>query len=133
MKAITIFSDMIDQKILDIHTAFLGQVVSVSGNTARIQPLNMALPVGGSAQKASVVTAVVPTNIKCKQEDITYLTPENGVETTTVLVPDQLKGGDIVFVGVCERDITNAKKGIIAEPTRGRHHNENDGVILRVL
>ena len=32
------FDDMINKKLLDLHTAFLAKILSVSGNQAKIQP-----------------------------------------------------------------------------------------------
>lgn len=126
------FTKLVDQKILNVHTAFLAKVISVKGKSARLQPLSMYKAVGGTAQQPSVVTAVVPENIKYKREDITYQISAAQNRTTTVLVPDELKTGDIVYVGVCERDISYAQNGIIAEATN-RHHSVNDSVILQVL
>lgn len=126
------FNNLIDQKILNIHTGYLAIVVSVQGNTARLQPLSMYKAAGGEAKKQSVVSVVVPDNIKYKTENITYRTSDTQSKTMTVLVPDSLAAGDIVFAGVCERDITYAKDGIISQASN-RHHNINDSVILRVL
>lgn len=122
----------IEQKLLNVRTAFLAKVLKVAGNTARVQPLETYKPVGGTAKKKSPVSAVIPRNIKYRAETLTYMESADTKKTKTILVPDNLAVGDIVFVGVCDRDISNAKRGIISEAT-SRHHNENDGVILRVL
>jgi hypothetical protein len=125
-------SNSVDGKILQIHTAYLGEVLSINGNNARVQPLSMYKALGGKAKKASPTNAVIPPNIKHKEETITYRISDTDTQSTTVLVPDNLVVGDIVYVGICDRDITNAKNGIISEATN-RHHNINDGVVLRVL
>lgn len=129
---ISFFENMIDSKILNIHTAYLGKVVSISGNTARVQPLTMSKAIGGKSAEQSTTTAVIPPNIKYRADKITYRISDDRSETTTVLVPDSLAVGDTVYVGVCDRDISFAKKGIIGKAT-SRHHNINDGVILRVV
>ena len=126
------FERMIDGKLLNIHTAYLARVVSVSGTQARLQPLSVYKAVGGNAQEQSTTTAVIPPNIKSKAQTITYRMSETESESTTVLIPEVLSAGDIVYVGVCDRDISNAKLGEVGEATN-RHHNINDGVILQVV
>ena len=121
------FEAAIETRLLSIHTAELATVLSVSGKTARLQPLTMRKAVGGKAEKQSTITAIVPPFIKVKEERIIC----DNIDLK-VLVKDELKPGDLVFVGFCERDITHAKSGAIREATN-RHHNSNDGVILRVL
>lgn len=132
MNELSYFNSAIKKALLNIHTGYLAKVLKVDGNTARLQPLNTYKAVGGTTQQASTTSAVIPNNIKCKEKTITYMVSNVSSETTTVLVPDTLSIGDIVYVGVCDRDITNAKNGKIGEVTT-RHHNINDGVILRVV
>lgn len=122
----------IDEKILAINTAYLAKVLSVNGDMARLQPLNMHKPAGGMAEQQATTTAVIPPHVKLIEKKITYLTPDYKSETATVLVANSLEAGDIVYVGVCDRDISNAKNGVIKETTQ-RHHDINDGVILRVV
>lgn len=126
------FPNRIKEAVLQIHTAYLGKVLSISGNTARIQPLTKYKALQGQSKEQSTTTAIIPPNIKFKTEEITYLVSETSSRTKTVVVPASLAVGDIVYVGVCDRDITYAKKGVISEATH-RHHDINDGVILRVL
>ena len=126
------FSNITKEAVLQIHTAYLGKVLSVDGNTARIQPLTMYKTIDGQPKEQSTTKAIIPPNIKFKTEQITYLESETSHKTKTIVVPANLAVGDIVYVGVCERDITYAKNGVIREATP-RHHDINDGVILRVL
>ena len=42
----TVFQGMIDQALLQVHTGFFAKVVSVSGNMATVQPLNMVKAAG---------------------------------------------------------------------------------------
>ena len=132
MNGFNYFSNLIDEKVLNIHTGYLGRVTMINGSTARIQPLTVSKAVGGNATQQSIVNAVIPQGIKYKEETITYMVSEYSTETKTVLIPDKLAVGDIVYVGVCDRDISHAKNGIIGEAT-SRHHNINDGVILQVV
>lgn len=126
------FDTSIEKQILNIRTAYLGKVLSIDGKMARIQPLTKYKAVNGQMKEQSTTTAVIPPNIKFTLERITYLVSENETETRSIAVPASLNIGDIVYVGVCDRDITHAKNGVIGEATQ-RHHNINDGVILRVL
>lgn len=132
MNATSYFSTLIDGKILNVHTAYLGEVKGIDGNMARVQPLTMYKAIGGTAKQSSIVSAVIPKNIKYKEETVTYMETNYTSRTKTFLVPDKLAVGDIVYVGICDRDITYAKDGKISEATN-RHHNINDGVILRVV
>lgn len=122
----------INEAILSIHTAYIAEVLSVKNNKARLQPLTVHKAKGGTVEKQAPTEAFIPKNIKTKTETITYMISETMSETKDVIVPSDLAVGDIVYVGVCDRDISNAIKGEIREATP-RHHNINDGVILRVL
>lgn len=123
------FENLINSKILNMHTAYLGRVKQVKGSTAIIQPLTMYKAMGGDAKTQSLASAFIPPNVKFHSESITYLKTVDEQVTTDVLIPDSVAVGDTVFVGICDRDITNAKNGNIAVATQ-RHHNINDGVVL---
>lgn len=123
---------LIEGKIVNIHTAFLGKVLAVNGSTARVQPLTYSKNTSGELKEQAPVTAYIPQNIKFKQETLTYMKSQYDSETITIIVPDTLVCGDIVFCGVSERDITRENlSGKIAEPTR--RHDINDDVILVVM
>lgn len=122
----------INGKLINIHTAFIGKVLTVNGNTARVQPLTYSKNISGELKEQTPVAVYIPQNIKVKQEAITYRTGQDSSKTITVIVPDTITGGDIVYCGVSERDITAENlSGKIAKPTR--HHDINDSVILAVL
>ncbi|MDO5397069.1 MAG: hypothetical protein Q4G33_03985 [bacterium] len=123
---------LIDSKLINIHTAFIGKVISINGNTARVQPLTYSKNMNGKLIEQTPIAAHIPRNIKTKCENITYRISEYDSQTTTVIVPDELVIGDIVYCGVSERDISAENLGgKIAEPTR--HHDINDSVILAVF
>ena len=111
MNEFNFFQNMIEQRVLSIHTAFLAKVISVDNGYIRV---------------------TVPKNVKFKREDITYRISDTSSVTKTVIVPDDIAAGDIVYIGICERNITNAKTGG-AELATMRTHDMNDGVILCVL
>ena len=132
MSGIAYFENAIDKALLKVRTAYLAKVLKVNGNRATVQELDTYKPVGGKASERKPVSALIPPNIKLKEQTITYLVSTEQRESTTVLVPEALGIGDIVVVVVCDRDITNAQNGIISEATN-RHHNINDSVIVRYL
>lgn len=49
---------MIDQRIMDNHTNFIGKIVGININTATIQPLIMYKVYGEKAQRTAVLTDV---------------------------------------------------------------------------
>ena len=123
---------LIESKIVNIHTAFIGKVLSVNGNIARVQPLTYSKNVRGELKAQTPVAVYIPQNIKVKQEIITYTTGQDSSKTMTVIVPAAVTDGDIVYCGVSERDITAENLGgKTAKPTR--HHDINDSVILAVI
>ena len=63
---------LIESKIVNIHTAFIGKVLSVNGNIARVQPLTYSKNVRGELKAQTPVAVYIPQNIKVKQETITY-------------------------------------------------------------
>ena len=93
-----VIQGMIENALLNTHTAFCGKVISVSGSYAKVQPLNMVKAIGGKAQKQ----AVIP--------NVPILKHVEGV-----------KKGDTVFCMCAERDITETRKGKYALPVIGRH------------
>lgn len=103
------FENIVENKLKGLHTAFLAKVLSVDGNTAKIQPLGYVKAYGKSAQKQSPLSSVPITK-----------------QVTTISI------GDIVVCVCCERDISEAKKGNNAIPALG-HHSMSDSIIIGVL
>lgn len=123
---------LIRNAVINIHTAYIAKVISVDGSFAMVRPMTYTKNAEGDFIEQAPVCAFVPSNIKYTVKNITYRVSETKTETTEVLVPDDLKSGDLVYCGVCERDISSAVKGELAElPVR--HHNMNDSVIIKVL
>ena len=89
---------MINNALMQTHTAFCGKVISVDGNFASVQPLNMVKAIGGKAQKQAVIPKVP------------ILQHVGYVEV-----------GNTVFCVCAERDITETRKGNFALPVQGRH------------
>lgn len=124
--------NLINSKIINIHTAFIGKVTAINGNIARVQPLTYSKNARGELKEQTLIAARIPRNIKLKEQDITYRVSDYSSQTTTVIVPDKLVVGDIVYCGIADRDISEENlSGKIIEPTR--HHDINDSVILAVF
>lgn len=133
MHEFNFFENLIEQKILSIHTSFLAKVVSADDNRAVVQPLmSLKSSTTGKQTPVGYIRAVVPKNIKFKCEEITYKVSDTSSDTKIIMVPDEISVGDTVYVGVCERDITNALSGS-AELATMRTHDMNDCIILCVL
>lgn len=141
----------IDQRMKDLHTAYLGKVISVNGDTATVQPLGLIKEYGGTPKKQAVVqnvpiavckakkaTISFVSSVSIKKEtdeetgNITDVTLNQTKGTETVLIPDAISIGDIVICVCCDRDITDARKGKNSLPPAG-NHSLSDSVIVGVL
>lgn len=135
----TVFQNMIDESLMNIHTAYIAKVISTNGTTAKIQPLGNVKAYGGKA-KAQAPLSNVPilqqARNKVTSKQITYVysvenhTGRTKTENFAVLTP--ISAGDIVLCVCCERNITDAKKGINSTPVIG-HHSISDSIIVGVL
>ena len=109
MSNLKFFENLIERKLKALHTAYLARVLSVNGNTAKIQPLGMVKTYGGEIQEQS---------------------PLSNVPFTKQVT--EIAEGDIAVCICCERDITEAKKGINSVPPVG-HHSMSASIIIGVL
>lgn len=101
-------NELVEQKLLLTHTAFVGRAYAVRGSRADVQPLTLAKEALGSAKPQPVLV------------DVPRL---RGLE---------LAEGDVVLCVVCERDISHAMRGQLAMPAR-RRHDLADAVIVGVM
>lgn len=116
------FENMIEKQMLDLHTAFLAKILNVNGSTAKIQPLGLTREIGGDQKKHAVISGVpIMNQAKYKLSIIDGIL---NAQTITV--------GDVAVCVCCDRDITEAVKGINALPPPG-HHTMSDCVIVGVL
>lgn len=132
------FKDLIEESLLGMHTAYVAKVLSVSGDKAKIQPLNMVKQYGNTAQKPPPVTAYILHNARYKLGTDTIKYASNvynysaSYETKEVVTAKSLSAGDIVFCVCADRDITEASKGNMTTPPIG-HHSLSDSVIVGVF
>lgn len=122
MGQLKFFEAMIEKEMLDLHTAFLARILSVSGNAAKIQPLGLTKETGGNAKAYAPISSVPIT-----QQARFKLSVDDGVLTAS-----PISSGDIVICICCDRDITEAKSGNNSLPPPG-HHSMSDCVIVGVL
>ena len=109
MGSFTALENLIENKLKNLHTAYLAKVLSVNGNKAKIQPLGMTKAYNGAGLVQS---------------------PLSNVPITKQVT--EIQAGDIAVCICCERDITQAKKGINSVPPVG-HHSMSDSIIIGVL
>ena len=132
---------MIDEKLKSLHVAFIAQILSVSGNKAKIQPLGLTCDYGGTSKKQSVLTnvhiaqsAMYRTTTKeieyIKSVDFDNSTVKKGSATIAQTIPIQT--GDIVLCVCCDRNIADALKGENSLPPVGCH-NQSDCVIVAIV
>lgn len=105
------FENMVEQKLLTLHTAYLAKVLTVNGGSADIQPLSLVKAVAGEAKTQAVVS---------------------GVPICKHALEDTLEGSTVLVV-CCERDISLTRKGEVALPSLKRHHSLSDSVIVGVI
>lgn len=122
MGQLKFFEAMIEKRMLDLHTAFLAKVLSISENTAKIQPLGLTKEIGGPAKAYAPISSVPITN-QAKYK----LSIAGGI-----LTAHPISDGDIVVCLCCDRDITEAARGKSVLPPPG-HHNISDCVIVGIL
>ena len=148
----TIVNQFIEEALLNTHTGFFGKVESVSGFTAKVQPLQLYKKKGGTAKKHAVLLSVpIMHNVRkwgkrtitFTDEDTTDGDTNQSVTVATpkdkshkhkfdVYEPVMIEKGDIVYCVCADRDITQTKKGNFALPALG-HHNLTDAVIIAVV
>ena len=104
------FQNLVEQKLLTLHTCYLAKVLSVSGGYATVQPLALTKSVSGTAKRQAVISNV-PI---CKHA-----------------VEDVLEGSTVVCACM-ERDISQTRKGMFALPSL-RRHSLADSIVIGVI
>lgn len=132
-----------ENKLKSLHTAYLAKVLSVSGNTAKIQPLGLVTDSEGDSYKQSVLTSVPicehVRHYSLVKQTISFsgngsISPSTHPTDDNVghIKIEPLKAGDIVVCICCERNISDAKKGVNSIVPSGRH-SMSDSIIIGVL
>lgn len=133
MSNLSILDDLMERKFLDLHTAYIGRVISCDGAEATIQPLGGIQQVGQKVRAQAVVSNVPVLRSACtKWQEITYMTSTTTSETKTFAVYEPPAVGSLVLCMCCERDITDTRHGKSNTPTTHRH-DLSDSVLVGVL
>ena len=134
MGNLSIINQAIEKKLLDLHCAYIGKVVSTDGVTATVQPLGLIKETGSASAQAQAVVSDVPVACRYKltAKKISYATSDGGSRSQTVAVPSEIEKGDIVVCMCADRDITAARRGKNELPPAG-HHNISDSIIVGIL
>ena len=133
------FENLVNQKLLSLHTAYIGKVLSTDGITAKIQPLGKTKQIGGEEKTQSPIPNVPILNSarwKYTKRTLRYVSGVSDhaaqYSTVDIVVPRDIAAGDIVLCVCCERDITAAKKGSNVVPPVG-HHDMSASVVVGIL
>ena len=132
MSLSSVINDIVDEKLLDTSTAFIGKIISFdqTKKTANVQPLTMTKAYGKEAKQRSVLTDIpVAHNAQYR---IDFVPVYLGASSTKYWFanPDiYIQSGDLCVCIVCDRDISEARKGNSALPPLGCHEIQNSIVI----
>lgn len=77
MGKLDFFDNMVEQKLMNLHTCYIAKVISTDGNTAKILPLGKSKQYGETAIDQSPLSSVPIANSakwKYTKETITYVT-----------------------------------------------------------
>lgn len=135
MKYNSVFENIVENKLMDLHTAFVAKILSTDGVTAKVQPLNMIKVIGEAAQKPSPITIPILNNCryKLREETITYVTDvvmhSPITETKKIMVSTPIQAGDIVFCMCADRDISESKRGQMSNAPCDRHSMSNAVIV----
>lgn len=115
--AVRFVKEQINDRLLNLHTAYIAKVLNVSNGEAKIQPLHRTKEKGSLAEKYPVV------------ENVPIASYPIGDSAGTL----NIKKGDVVLVLVCERTIHEGLTGEIYTPLTGKHHSMSSSVIIAKL
>jgi hypothetical protein len=118
------FDGIVEEKLLNLHTAFIGKVVSVqSESVCSVQPIDKIKAYGQTAKQQAVITKVPILN------HVRHYSLQTKEEHSGHLSVSPLRAGDIVLCVCAERDITSSARGISTTPPSG-HHQIKDAVVV---
>ena len=105
MNMAKVIDDMTEEKLLNLHTAFIAKVTAVKGKKCTVKPLDKIKAYGQTAKEQAVITEV------------------------PVLQHVSVAKDDIVLCICAERDITSSIKGKSNIPPIG-HHQIKDAIVI---
>lgn len=144
----SVFDNMIEEKLLNLHTAFIGKVISVqSPSLCSVQPLDKIKAYGQAAKSQKLISKVPVLNhvrhyTLVKQSlsvSDTYTgggsispNPHPPQDNVGHLKVEPIKPGDLVLCVCAERDISSSSKGMSTTPPVG-HHQIANAVVVGLL
>lgn len=132
----TVFQAMIDQALLQVHTGFCGKVISVNGNLASVQPLNLIKETGGQAKQQAVIPncPILQNAKKFVRKELQTAPAGEPSHSHRVTGWDivEVAPGDTVYCVCSDRDISETRTGTFATPVAG-HHSLAGAVIVGIL
>lgn len=147
----SILDDILEEKLLNLHTAFIGKVISVSGpDVCSVQPLDKIKAYGQAAKRQSVVTNVPVLNhvrhYTLVKQSLSITSDTHSEEDSITISPnphptskneghvkvEPIKVGDLVLCVCGERNITSSRKGTSTVPPVGRHQI-TDAIVIGLL
>lgn len=134
MGSLGFVEQMITRRLMDLHCAYIGRVISTDGETATVQPLGLIKEIGGGT-KAQAVVANVPVacRYKLSTKTIEYVVDSVGnTRSQTIAVPKPIAKGDLVVCVCADRNITDARRGNNELPPAGQH-SISDSIIVGIL
>lgn len=136
------FDDFVEEKLLNLHTAFIATVTGTQGPTkCSVKPLDKIKSYGQKAKAQAVITNVPVLNhvrhYTLVKEDLTIDTDAGNIVPNPHPKPvneghlrvEPLKAGDIVLCVCAERDISSSVNGMSSTPPVGHHQIANAVVV----
>ena len=132
MSAYTAINAIIEEKLLNLHTAMPCKVLSYANGEATIQPLYLKVSKHEEGPYPPIEgVPVLKQRFKYSYEDGTPAGTINRTKTT--IFETVYEKGDIVLVVFSERALDNVMTGKIAHPEFNRRHSINDAVIVGLI
>ena len=144
----TFFDNLIEEKLLNLHTAFIGKVIAVENpSLCSVQPLDKIKAYGKSAKAQKLISKVPVLNhvrhytlVKQSLTVIDTYTGGGSITPNPHPTPDNeghlrvepIKPGDLVLCVCAERDISSSSKGMSTTPPVG-HHQIANAVVVGLL
>lgn len=141
----SVINEMMEEKMLNMHTAFIGTIVSMEGaDKCSVKPLDKIKSYGQKAKAQAVISKVPILNHVRRYSLVkqslsvqdTYtsggtITPASHPTADNIghLKVEPLKAGDIVLCVCAERDISSSSKGVSTTPPVGHHQIANAVVV----
>ena len=144
------FDNLVEEKLLNLHTAFIGKVITVEKpEICSVQPLDKIKAYGKSAKAQGVISKVPVLNhvrhYTLVKQSLTISDtftgggsispnphPPEAEKNVGHLKVEPLKPGDLVLCVCAERDISSSSKGMSTTPPVG-HHQIGNAVVVGLI